>query len=413
MWGGREGAAGLVGAMGALPNAWTSFWGRFGYGQIPLPEPVYAGLGVLLVASVAGWVRLVAQSIRANTMQARLPEIGLLVLSVAVYLAGTVYYISLSPTGANGRYLYPALPAIGLLVSRGLCAWRRGAGVGWPPGHWLCQCWHCRCGPFSECSCRRTLLPGAPGGRGRRQHVAGRGTFDDLFELVGYQTDTADVLEGDSLGVTLYWRALAPIGRQYSIGLVLLGRGGVPVAKLDCFPGGGTYPTTCWKPGEILVDRYRLTVTGVGELPSAAHLVVFLHGPDGGNASVMDAGGKQSDRASFGQVRTAPSRRRCSRPRNSVDATLGGLVRMVGYDVSGFDVRAGDVLTTSLYWQAEKPLQQDYQVFLHLVRDGKPVAQGDGPPSDGAYPSSLWRVGEVVADLHRVSVARRPRVGRV
>ena len=48
----------------------------------------------------------------------------------------------------------------------------------------------------------------------------------------------------------------------------------------------------------------------------------------------------------------------------------------------------------------------DYTVFVHL-RDqltGDAIAQGDGPPVDGWYPTSLWTAGEVVEDEHAVSL---------
>jgi hypothetical protein len=45
----------------------------------------------------------------------------------------------------------------------------------------------------------------------------------------------------------------------------------------------------------------------------------------------------------------------------------------------------------------------DYTVFVHLLdADGRQVAQADGPPQSGQYPTSWWGAGEVVADRHRL-----------
>ncbi len=56
-------------------------------------------------------------------------------------------------------------------------------------------------------------------------------------------------------------------------------------------------------------------------------------------------------------------------------------------------------LTLKLYWQSEAPLPLDYTTFVHL-RDaaGNVIAQKDQPPLGGAYPTSLWEPGEIIAD---------------
>ncbi len=64
LWGVRDPRDSFGLAVSELPYAWTSLWGRFGYGQIPLPAWMYAALfGVLLVA-VAGYVRAGVQGSR-------------------------------------------------------------------------------------------------------------------------------------------------------------------------------------------------------------------------------------------------------------------------------------------------------------------------------------------------------------
>ena len=46
-------------------------------------------------------------------------------------------------------------------------------------------------------------------------------------------------------------------------------------------------------------------------------------------------------------------------------------------------------------------MSTDYTVFLHLRDDaGQLVAQADGPPLAGWYPTSWWAPGEWVVDDH-------------
>jgi len=63
------------------------------------------------------------------------------------------------------------------------------------------------------------------------------------------------------------------------------------------------------------------------------------------------------------------------------------------------------VITLTLYWGARETVLADYQVFVHLLDAGPgPVAQGDGPPLAGNYPTTMWAPGEIVADPHPVAL---------
>jgi hypothetical protein len=50
-----------------------------------------------------------------------------------------------------------------------------------------------------------------------------------------------------------------------------------------------------------------------------------------------------------------------------------------------------------------RPLE-DYTVSVHLIDDGKTVAQDDGEPGDGYYPTGLWRPGDLIVDEHILEV---------
>jgi len=53
-----------------------------------------------------------------------------------------------------------------------------------------------------------------------------------------------------------------------------------------------------------------------------------------------------------------------------------------------------------LYWDAAAPLDADYTVFVHYLRDGERIAQHDRPPADGHLPTTLWQPGDLVLDEH-------------
>jgi len=62
-------------------------------------------------------------------------------------------------------------------------------------------------------------------------------------------------------------------------------------------------------------------------------------------------------------------------------------------------------LQVQLDWSGAQPVAEDYAVFVHVENGGQVVAQHDGPPGDGALPTSWWRPGDVIRDVHLVPLA--------
>lgn len=65
----------------------------------------------------------------------------------------------------------------------------------------------------------------------------------------------------------------------------------------------------------------------------------------------------------------------------------------------------GATTPITVHWLGGDPLDRDYSAFVHLRDDaGETVAQHDGPPRDGSYPTSVWSKGEVIPDTHSVEI---------
>lgn len=64
----------------------------------------------------------------------------------------------------------------------------------------------------------------------------------------------------------------------------------------------------------------------------------------------------------------------------------------------------GEIVLT-LYWQTSQPLDEDYQVFVHLLdNSGTPIAQDDAAPVNNRYPTSQWRANTLIADPHTLAL---------
>ena len=92
-------------------------------------------------------------------------------------------------------------------------------------------------------------------------------------------------------------------------------------------------------------------------------------------------------------------------PVHAVDVTFGGAARLLGYATDGMVVAPGETITLTLFWQTLAPLAEDYTVFTHLLGANDGVMTGhDSQPDGGHYPTSAWRPGETILDVHGLPV---------
>jgi hypothetical protein len=81
-------------------------------------------------------------------------------------------------------------------------------------------------------------------------------------------------------------------------------------------------------------------------------------------------------------------------------------VQLLGYELSSPQVRAGETLTVTLYWQAPHILIESYKSFVHLTdASGQIVAQSDAVPDHWARPTYGWLPGQWVADPHAIQIS--------
>ncbi|GIK42044.1 MAG: hypothetical protein BroJett011_58770 [Chloroflexota bacterium] len=84
--------------------------------------------------------------------------------------------------------------------------------------------------------------------------------FSDQAKLVGLDLPQTRVKVGAFLPLTLYWQALAPFDRSWTVFVHLLDEQGQIVSQQDQIPGAGQFPTTSWLAKEYLVDSYNLLI---------------------------------------------------------------------------------------------------------------------------------------------------------
>ncbi|MCS7038429.1 MAG: glycosyltransferase family 39 protein [Caldilineales bacterium] len=89
-------------------------------------------------------------------------------------------------------------------------------------------------------------------------------------------------------------------------------------------------------------------------------------------------------------------------PTHRLSARFVGGVTLEGWRLD----RTESGLLLTLFWQTERPLDQDWSVFVHLVgADGALIAQHDAAPDNGRYPTTLWPTGVLIPDRHLLGVS--------
>ncbi len=88
-----------------------------------------------------------------------------------------------------------------------------------------------------------------------------------------------------------------------------------------------------------------------------------------------------------------------------VGAVFGGQIRLQSYALLTPSATSGEVVQIRLTWQALRPIERRYKVFIHIVDErGHIVGQHDSEPVGGTRLTTLWPIGEAIQDPYGVLV---------
>jgi 4-amino-4-deoxy-L-arabinose transferase-like glycosyltransferase len=211
--------------------------------------------------------------------------------------------------------------------------------------------------------------------------------------LLGFNLDTTDLRPGERIYVTLFWQTHESPLHDRDVTLAL---GDTPISTGA--PVHNTYPISSWSAGEVVIDRYDPRLPR--HWPFGDYLLRLCL-----SRSTADSGDDLA--LTLGEITVTTIDRAFETPLIShpLTATLDDQVRLLGYDLSGDTFMPGDVLTLTLYWQAQTEMDKDYTVFAHLLAaDGSITGQRDNHPVGGTYPTSLWLTDEVVTDVYEIHI---------
>ncbi len=215
--------------------------------------------------------------------------------------------------------------------------------------------------------------------------------FGESIELLGYTLGQESAAPGGTVDLTLFWRLHGEVAGSYRAVVELVS----PLAEVYGRDRKAVILTSqfrqFYQPGMFLSEIHRLGVADdappyTGRVRIAVVDVgdgTPLLTPDGADAvllpTVIPITGSDP-----------PAARR-------LDDRLGEGLTLACASIA----RGEGEIAIDLFWHVEAAPAHDYTVFLHgLDAGGEMVAQNDGPPLGGRYPTSLWRPGQNLSDHH-------------
>jgi hypothetical protein len=239
--------------------------------------------------------------------------------------------------------------------------------------------------------------------------------FANQIELLGYDLGDNRAEPGGGVPLTLYWRGIDWMSEDYTIFAKLIKADDQQLyGGRDRLPREG-YRTYYWAPGEVVTDPFGIPVEN--DAPDGIYYVnlgLYKIVDDQAVSLPLWQSGAPTEVTSLniGPIKIGDTPPGLTRPRVSPQVALGQpfgkppVLTLLGFDLTtesgqplGESLPDAGPVNVTLYWQPEDRLPIDYTTFVHIRNDaGEIVAQKDQPPLSGAYPTSLWEPGELIAD---------------
>ncbi len=244
---------------------WTSFFGAFGRENVHMPPWLYAIYGAVYIGGLLAVIAVPPQRHLGGLDRRTARLLGVWATVMLLAIVGRYFLISGPRTGyASSRFLYPALPAIVILVASG---WQR-LGQLRPLLHRslpaVLAAGICSAGALPWLLIRPAYPPpfpvtnSVPPGLGA---VAG-GQFSNSVTLAAIQLPQTAVTAGQAFAVTFYWQVDRPLPDGTWLFVHVVNAAGQTAAAFDGAPLYNTLPLSYWRHGDVVIDREILTVHG-------------------------------------------------------------------------------------------------------------------------------------------------------
>ncbi len=230
-----------------------TFWGDFGWAAIPLRPPlsqIFAALyPVAILGALLGWIW------RREIHMSHHTRDGRWLLLIITVLAFALWAFNFARTNGGsafqGRYLFPAIAAIAVLIVSsmsfivpdrfrwipiGLVIIPLAALAISVPGQYIVPTYRYLTVPESILNTVPNRL---------------NGTFSPEIALAGFRTDSMDTYTQ----ITLYWKAQGVPPIDYKVFIHAVNENEQLCGQHDALPQAGVFPMTFWRAGDVIEDQ--------------------------------------------------------------------------------------------------------------------------------------------------------------
>jgi methionine-rich copper-binding protein CopC len=234
--------------------------------------------------------------------------------------------------------------------------------------------------------------------------------FADQVTLMGYDLSSATVQPGDTLEVTLYWKARQNLVDDYSAFVQLVDEEKNIYAQMDSL-NPGSYPAHLWEPNEYNRDQHEIHIP-LGTPPGEYSLGVGLYNPETMmRLSILEEEGHEAgmyflEEIAVTRPKSPPAIEDLDMQRQVTVEYENGMT-LLGYSAEREYLPLGDFYRLALFWVAETRLSENFSVALRLLdSNGDVVLSRISEPSAGRYPTTAWERGEIVRDNHAIRIPK-------
>jgi len=223
----------------------------------------------------------------------------------------------------------------------------------------------------------------------------------DRIQLYGFDLPR-EVTAGTTIEVNWYWRILANDPRELVFFNQLLDSRRQRRAQID----DRAFAPNYWTPGTSGISTYKLELPADLETGAYRLAVGIYYRDNFQRLPIWDANQKLAGTdLDLGPIKVHGRPRPIPSIEHSLRRHLGEGIDLVGYATQPSTLNPGSTLDVTLDWAPHQRPRSDYTVFIHLLdSQGKPLVIGDAPPVNGTYPTTVWDAGEVIADVHHLTI---------
>jgi len=242
-----------------------SFWGVFGWVNVPGPDWFYRAFAILCLLSLLGLSIRALRRWRSGSPGGSEERTLPMTLLIVACLAQEAYMFAVitqcNPSCYQGRYVFPVIAPLMIILSWGLSGLlsqrRRAASI-------FVMVIVMLLASVAVFVPVRVIAPAyqtVPMSGWRLWLVPYKTSIDfgNVFGLRGYDWRMDN--DGSAVVLTLYWQALERPDFDYSVFAHLIDESEQMVAQKDQAPGAERdYPPVAWWPGDIIADEHRIEV---------------------------------------------------------------------------------------------------------------------------------------------------------